>query len=231
MATFTRVRKPRFENRSEEYGRKVPADFPRRAPCKLAFIGDAPQAWECEKNAPFVGPTGIILESGMRAASIDRYDCLLTYVYDEKFEGDDIVREKRRRGSEWPAYHEASLARVKAEIEAANPTVVVPLGTNAVAAFKPGGNISNLRGQPFMGERLFFGVKFFPIFDPDMVRRKYSLFHVFIGDLNRALAEAEIGKHIELPKRLLSIAPTIEEVEAFVDEAAKAPLLSADIET
>jgi len=175
--------------------------------------------------------SGLILDGALKSANIDRAACLQTFVYDTKLEENLVARERSKRGSSWDAFHEGNLDRLAAELQKAGPNVVVPMGTTALNALKGSTSIQKLRGQPTMGEGRFANFKLVPTFDPNFIVKQYHMSHVLIGDLNRAAAEAEIGPHIEYPRRLLNVAPSIGEVEAYVETAAGAPLLSCDIET
>ena len=205
----------------------VTAEFPTKGrKAKIAFIADAPGDEEIRENHPLVGPSGRIFNSIMRTAGIDREECLVTYVFDEKPDDDDVVpwlKDEVRVAD--------NFARLKAEIDRAKPNVIVPLGSTALWAFTGQTSISSYRGAVSAATRIVPGAKLVPTFPADLIMRQWKLLPVVVGDFIKAAREAERGPEIIYPHIDLYIPETIEEVDAFCTECLNAERLTCDIET
>ncbi len=211
--------------------RPVPAQLPRRTPCKIALIGEAPGEREVARGQPFVGPSGSLLDAMLRTAEIVRDDCLVTNVYDTKLTDNDVSAHAKALGDQWQAFHEGNLGRLAGEISRASPNLLVALGGTALSALASVAGLQTHRGNARMGAGAFAGYKVFPTYHPAAILRQWSHYTVAIGDLVRAAQEAE-SPTLTYPRRALYITPTIEEVETFLSGPCRdTGLLSVDIET
>lgn len=205
----------------------VPPQLPSKTPCALAFIGEAPSDEEVVEGKPLVGPSGRVFNALLRAAGIDRSACLVTNVFDQKAPANDV--------SPWlrdPAVFNPALTRLAAELEAAKPTVIVPMGGTALWAFTGRDSIMDYRGAVAKATVVGAGVKLVPTLHPAFVMRQWKYWPVVLGDLVRVLREVERGPGIVLPVRSLLIEPTIGEVESYCANMGTEPgPLSVDIET
>jgi len=140
---------------------KVPPQFPKTLPAPIAFVGEAPSDEEVIYGTPLIGPSGRLFNSMLRSAGMDRDQFLITNVFDEQAPGNDVA--------DWmadPARVEVALARLSAEIEAADPTVIVPLGGTALWAFTGATDISAKRGAVSKASRICAGRKLVPTLHP-----------------------------------------------------------------
>lgn len=214
----------------------VPPDLPRSVPCPIAFVGEAPGDDEISHRPvpggpiqprPFVGPAGRVLNAGLRSAGIERADHLVTNVFNIKAPDNDVGPWLRD-----PEFYQPHLDRLRAEIAAANPRVIVPLGNTALwALLGAAGNISHYRGALTPGGPLAPGVKLLPTYHPSAVQRQWKLLPLFVRDLVKAAYEASRGPKIIYPKVELLVEPSYGDVKDFMAECRKSDLLSTDIET
>lgn len=225
----------------------VPPQMPIEIPCKIAFVGEAPSYEELEKRTPLVGPSGRLFNSLLRTAGIDRAHHMVTNVFSEQLPDNDVskwcasLKEARAGGFTTippigshgflrPEYH-WHLDRLREELEACQPTVIVPLGGTALWSLTGQAAISSMRGTVLAATRVMPGSKLIPTFHPMAVQHQWKFYTTVVKDLQRAIEEADRGPDIYLPKRELILEPTLRDVEAFLPVAARSDLLSVDIET
>lgn len=204
---------------------RVPPQLPNSVPCRLAFVGEAPGSEELQTGVPLTGPSGRVFDALLRTANIDRSECLVTNVFDEKAEDNDCT--------EWMKDAERvrdATARLLMEIEVCQPTVVVPLGGTALWAFKGTDAITQWRGQPTYADRIC-SVKLMPTYHPAHIMRQYKLFSIAAADLAKAAAEAGKGPKIIWPTRKLYVEPTLDDLDKWFPTLVLSDLLSVDIET
>ena len=222
---------------------KVAAQEPRSVPCKLAILAEAPGQEEIEKGGlyltlareiwpelpwtgetlkdralaggkpalPLVGPSGRLFNGALRAAGIDRRDCWVGNLFEEKAPKNDVepwLRDPERLG---PA-----MERLSAELVRAQPTVIVALGATALWALCEISEIGKVRGSPLKATRLLPGTKVIPTYHPAAILRTYKHFPLLIGDLVKAVAEAEKGPELVYPWREFTLEPSLEEVRRWV---------------
>jgi uracil-DNA glycosylase family 4 len=209
-------------------GITVPAEMPRKVPCKLAFVGEAPGSEEEAAGVPLVGPSGQIFNAMLRSAGIHREECLVTNVFDRKAPANDVEPWMRDGSIAIPA-----LKRLEAELAAANPTVVVPMGGTALWAMTGEKGINDFRGAVAKATYAGEGRKILPTFHPAFIMRQWKFYVVGIGDFQKALREAEKGPDIVWPHKELYIEPTLEEVRDWCKlcRLNRQTPVSADIET
>lgn len=206
----------------------VPPQLPSRVPAKLAFVGEAPASEEMDEGKPLIGPSGRAFNALLRSANISREETLITNLFDTEVPNDEALDKWKAGGPEV----EAQTQRLMAELEAAQPTVVVPLGTPAFFAFtgNRGGILQN-RGAITAATLIRPGQKLVPTYHPAFVLRQWQMFPVVVGDLVRAAAQAEAGPQIILPYRELTLEPSIEDIRRYLPRLLSSKLLSVDIET
>lgn len=206
---------------------RVPPQWPARRPCKIAFVGEAPSDEEIdgEPPQPFLGPAGRVFNAILRSANIDRAECLVTNVFDEKAPDNDCTEWMADKGRT-----DAAFARLRGEIEACNPNVIVPLGATALWAFLGTNGIKDYRGAVTKATRVVPGAKILPTFHPAYIIKQWKHLPIAVADFIKAACEGEFAK-VRYPSVELIIEPTLAEVKAFCHECLKADLLSTDIET
>ena len=233
-----------------------PPDLPARTPCRLAFVAEAPSNEEIAHKVagvpsprPMVGPSGRVFNSMLRCANIERAECLVTNVFNIQAPDNDVkgawtVSRKEAEAREWldqtpldgryfePEFLTGHLARLGDELQAAQPTVVVPLGATALWALTGATNITAARGAAALATRTAPGVKLLPTFHPAHVIHQWKFFHVVVGDMMKAVAEAEAGPKLVLPTREIWVEPTLADIQLFRDQRLlTSELISCDIET
>lgn len=230
---------------------RVPAQKPS-LPTKLcgpiAFVGEAPSDEEEEKGVPLVGPSGRIFNAVLRSAGIDRRECWVGNVFDEKLPENNVANwcystaEARAQG--WTGTpppigklgvlrpeHAWHLQRLAEELEAVRPSIIVPLGGTALWAFTGNDSIGEVRGAAALARYVAPGVKIFPTFHPAYIQKDWRYFSVVIGDFVRAMEEARRGPELQLPDIRAVLEPTIEDLRVWRPRLLGADLLSNDIET
>lgn len=171
-------------------------------------------------------PSARVLRAQMRAAGLEPDDYEMLNVFSTPGEYDDFKRVKADEETT-----EKELARLGAEIRQRAPTVIVPLGAIALWALFGTNQIGSYRGTPVISTRTAEGIKLLPTFHPEDIRKQWKFYSVGVADLMRAEKEAIKGPGITYPKRTLLLSPTVSEVESFLADCQKSPLLSVDIET
>ncbi len=230
----------------------VPAQQPRTKPCKLAFLAEAPSYEEVSPTRgpprPLIGPSGLIFNAMLRTAGIDRADCWVGNVFDVQLPGNDVGawcalgKERAGWGEDYdlpgiaqvgwlrPEYLH-HLDHLKAELEAVQPTVVIPLGGTALWAMTGGAGIGAARGFTQEATLILPGVKLLPSYHPAFVQKVWKWFSVGVGDFEKALAEAEYPE-VRHRSRKLHLTPLLRDLWQYKgDVLDKAPYNSIDIET
>ncbi len=203
----------------------IPPGLPSSVPCPIAFVGEAPGA--DERLGPFEGEAGRIFNVILRNANIDRGTCLVTNVFDQQAPDNDVgpwLRDEVRLAE--------ARARLAEELEAAQPSVIVPLGGPALFAFTGHLKISKFRGSLQQATFIRPGAKLLPTYHPMAVQHKWLLLGPVVQDYIKAAAEAAKGPVFRYPNRILLLCPSVGEVEDFLSGPCSASkLLSVDIET
>lgn len=203
---------------------------------KLAIIGDFWREEEEKHGKPFVGTGGRMLDTLLRAAGIDRADCFLTNVFNERPESNDVTKffgPKSKGITTMPALRaskyilpefEPHLTRLREEIATAEVSCVVALGGTALWSQTGYTNLGVRRGAWHEAARCI------PTYHPDAILRQYTWFPLAVSDLWKA---GEVGEgRLSLEQFKLIPRPTFEEVLEFCAEGIKqsGPIVF-DIET
>lgn len=189
-------------------------------------MAEAPGEIEVDTGIPLTGPSGRLFDSLLRTAGIDRRDCLVTNVFDEKAPDNNVKPWMNDAGRV-----AASFARLEEELSAVSANVIVPMGATALWALSGETALGKIRGNVLPATRIVPGAKLLPTFHPAFVLRMWKWYTIVAADLMRASIEAERGPSIHVPVRRLLVDPTIEEVEAAGEKCLAASLVSPDIET
>jgi len=187
---------PRWAQEDKVPWAPVPAKHTRGAPQGL-LLGEAPGAAEAEKGAPFVGTSGVILNTGLKAASISRggWDVDNVIACQPKKNKYDLLahrlRKDKRYGMSPPEeQHPEIHCRPRLLKTLARSTDYIVMGTKAARAVLPGNpSIMNLRGGP-IGHALIKHIdgprRVLPTVHPAFVARAPRWTRVFHADLRRA---------------------------------------------
>ncbi|KKL51807.1 hypothetical protein LCGC14_2291820 [marine sediment metagenome] len=232
-------------------GPHVPCDQPARTPCKLAFVGEAPGDDEVNPvrgpRRPFNGPTGHVLNAMLRASNLERGEHWVGNVFSEQLPANFVGNwcSGREESRAWPSYalmplgrdgylrpeHSWHLDRLREELEAAQPTVIVPMGGTALWAFTGSAEIGRSRGHTQTARFIMPGVKLLPVYHPAFVIKQWKWFTVGVGDFMKAEREAEFPELRHRRRRLL-LEPTLSDLWQYKgDVLDRAAYLSGDIET
>ncbi len=116
----------------------------------LMLVGEQPGDYEDREGAPFVGPSGHLLDQALEELGIAREDLYITNAVKHfKWEQRGNVRLHKN-----PSAREVAACRpwLEAEIEAVRPAVIVCLGAIASRALLgPGFRVTKERGRFFPG--------------------------------------------------------------------------------
>lgn len=191
---------------------------------KIAIVGMAPAVEEVRTGVPFMGASGQILNKSLAKLGISRDQVYVTNIHDA------FLAPGTSLFSLPQSVREASIARLKHELEQVRPNVVVPLGDEALYF------LCNLRGiQKWRGSilpsTLLAGQKCVPSVHPAwIVRGMWKWEPVFTHiDLARALEESKDARFI-LPVRNAITGPSLGTVLDYIQECHKYEILSVDIE-
>lgn len=207
--------------------RTVPPQMPTVVPTRIAFVGEAPSEDDVAGKQPLVGPAGRVFNSMLRSANLEREEFLITNVFDQMPDDKDELalwlKDEGRLAE--------SRARLNDELNAAQPTVIVPMGGTALWMFTGNRMVGNFRGAVTKATQLREGAKLVPTFDPEAVRKSWNMLPLVVTDFIKASSEADIGPQIVYPKVELLIEPTIEDIRRFAPMCMASRKLSVDIET
>ena len=208
---------------------------------KIAIVGEAWGKDEEAQGAPFVGYAGRILRACLHQVGINFNSCLVTNVFNlrptptnnilnlcgPKAEGIPN-RPPLAKGKYVRAEFAPELERLKNELLAFQPNVVIALGGTATWALLGTSGIKQLRGCPFLSD---LGLKVLPTWHPSAVGRDWKLRPQLIADLTKARRESRFPE-VRRPRRELWIDPTLDDISTFThDYITPSPRLSVDIET
>lgn len=220
--------------------RLIKAQQPSVVPTRLALVGEMPGDDEMRTGLVYTGKAGRVLNGGLATAEILREEIYIGNVFEEQPPA-GIERWLRD-----PVRLADARARLNEELAAVSPTVIVPMGAHAVFALSDiTANISRVRGSPFLSPGpVMPGTKMLATFQPAYILRQWKMLTVFINDLMRAAAEAELGPGIVYPWREFTLEPSLAEIEQWVGTGtlvdsrgrtfpalSSADMVSVDIET
>ena len=227
----------------------VPAQFPDKLPCSIAFVGEGPSDYEMLDLIPFVGPAGKLFNNLLKMANIDREACLVTNVFNTQLPDNKVenwcgttkeAKAWQKDGYDLPPVGRGKwlrpeyihhLDRLAQEIETADPTVIVPLGGTALWAFTGFSGITERRGAVHEATMTAPGRKLVPTFHPAFLIHSYKLFPVVTADLMKAKNESRYPE-IKTTAREIWVEPTWEDMWTFYARYLEnAPYISIDIET
>lgn len=223
---------------------------------KIALVGEAPGAEEEAQGQPFVGASGKELNRLLQEAGIARERCLVTNVFMERPPGNQIKRftmtktELKTLAKDYPedplvqeAWSMPMIAssmyirpekvpeihRLREELKAFKPNVVVAFGGTALWALTQRSGIGKYRGavQP----ATLGPWKVLPTFHPAAMLRQWNYRPTILADLLKARRESSYPD-IQVRNRLIWLDPTLEDLWDFYNEYIEpCTVLSCDIES
>lgn len=145
------------------------------------------------------------------------------------------------KGYDWPAIDAAGyldpqflpeVARLREELAAARPNLVVALGAKASWALLRNGAIGGIRGTVTQESLTGLGIKTLATYHPAGVMRQWGWRPIVVADLMKAHREAK-SRELLKPRRLVLVDPTEAELRQWVQALLAAPpkWLACDTET
>jgi uracil-DNA glycosylase len=215
----------------------------------ICIVGEAWGSEEAAARAPFVGPSGKLLNSMLHQSGIRREDCFVTNVFNlqpqPKNDVENLCGPKAAAVSGFPAIRtgkyirsefQPELDRLFLEIKNEHPKLIVALGASAAWALLGTSGIKKIRGAPSLVagralQAIGFPIKVLPTYHPAAVMRDWSLRVIMQADLEKARREFAFPELIR-PRREIWIEPTLDDLARFGhDYIDPSPDLSIDIET
>lgn len=212
-------------------GPPVPGEF--KSSAVVLVVGEAPAKNEVEKQRPFMGPSGRVLEEALVENGLSRADISLTNVIccrlpekkGDKSEMQAYLAQCKKKGE--PSPIECCAPRLKAELSAYS--YVIPMGDFAakqVLGVNKG--IMTLRGAPFERESALI----LPTVHPAMTLpgRKPALKWVFQHDVGRAFRYFTGG--LKWDEYSYLVYPTVQDALDWMDWVEEThPWIAHDVET
>ena len=192
----------------------------------IMVVGEAPGEEEAKLGVPFVGASGQELRRMLKQAGIDPNRVRYTNVFMSRPPNNDVKLFTGKRADVPKVYpypplamgqyvlekHLPELSRLRDELDACQPKLVIPVGNTACWALLARTGISRLRGAAFPST-LVEGLTCIPTYHPAAVLRDWSLRVVAVTDFLKCRRFVDEGFH--LPRRELWLEPTWDEMEAF----------------
>ncbi len=230
--------------------------WPHSRPCKIAWVAEAPGDEEIAGNkkhpdgAPLIGPSGHNFDTALRMAGINRSAGLVTNVFNVQLPDNDVFNwcldtksmevQKKEERYDLPAIargkwldmkYAGHLDRLKEEIEACEPNLIVALGGTALWAFTGFSNIKQRRGAICEATMTCPGVKVLPAPHPAAMLYDYSVLHVLVKDFLKAKRECEFPDIRYTPRKIF-VAESGKDINLFaLAHLHDAEWISIDIET
>lgn len=196
---------------------------------KIWLIGEAPGPNEEKHGKPFCGGAGNILEGILKGVGIQRSDCYIDNVMQERPTGNNFgafYADKARYNPKdilLKRHHE-----LKALIQKHRPNVVVALGNEPLYALTGNKSILKWRGSILNCH----GTKVIPTVHPAAVMRMFSLQPIASLDFQRIKVESESPTLPTPYQDIFKVNPSFGEVMHYLEEVLpKQSYLAFDIET
>lgn len=178
---------------------------------KIWIIGEAPGPRELAEGKPFIGGSGLILNSILNEAGIKRSDCYIDNVFQD-------TKTKSPQAKE----------RITSLAQRHKPNVIVALGNEPLEAFTTKTGILKWRGSILN----YYGMKVIPSIHPALVMKSYGYRPISIMDFRRIKEESLDYGHKVLYKDNFIINPSYHELMTkWIPFLQQQEYLSFDIET
>jgi uracil-DNA glycosylase family 4 len=161
-------------------GRFVPSAGPAHA--DVAFVGEAPGAWEAREGIPFIGPSGRLLTIVQKQYGIKR---------DEVFLSNACLCRPADGSTPTKAAIGACRPRLLNELEQSGASTVVALGNSAALAILGIEGVTKLRvgpGRTSPYESLA-GVRVIPTVHPAACLRQSDMFPSLVADVGKVVTD------------------------------------------
>ena len=199
---------------------------PRNA--KIAFVGEAWNEQDAALKRSFIGSGGQELTRMLRDAGIHRHEAFLTSVFAlrpndkndvtklfiSRTEGGLTTLPPITKGKYLDPRYWSEVERLRDELSAVRPNLVVALGNTAAWALLGVTGITNLRGTT-APSTLVPGLKVLPTYNPSMILRQWANRPIAIADFMKARREMQFPE-IRRPERWVLVDPTLEELRQYL---------------
>lgn len=207
---------------------------------KIAFVGEALGEQDLLVGKPFQGYSGQELTRMLSTAGIVRRECFFTNVF--SFQVKDIAAycaSKAEVGKDYPFPHIGKVGqylrpeffpeidRLREELLAVRPNVVVALGATACWALLATNRIGALRGT--VATASLAPLKVLPTYSPSAILRNWAWRPITVADLMKAKRESEFPE-IRRPSRKILVNPTLPEIWEWINTKLTTAC-TCDIET
>lgn len=209
---------------------------------KIALVGEAWGEQEELAGIPFIGNAGQELSRLLGEAGIDRRECFITNTINARPLNNDLNQfcgAKRdvaspdytlfplRQGKYLLPEYIPELSRLREELTAVQPNLVIALGGTALWALRKTAAIGSNRGT-VAESTLIPGQKILATYHPSYLFKVWSHRPIVLADLMKAKREAEFPE-IRRPERTVLVDPTLDEMWEWASRPIHA--LACDIET
>lgn len=233
----------------------VPSQKPKNGlQCKIAFVFDFPTNDEARLGKIMTGSAGRMFNQLVEILDIGVENCLLTYAISTKPAQENPAHFFHNRAdykaqcktTDWRSKYsvsgfgylkedkESDVERLANELNAAQPNIIIAMGSLALWALTGLDKVGTYRGTILNATTLSESIKVLPTYSPSAIVRNYDFRPIVLADIKKAILESE-SKEIKIIERELWIEPTIEDLQKFEDKFIQrgnsdVPL-SFDIET
>jgi len=169
---------------------------------KIAIVGEFPHEQDIHKGVPFCGTPGMELSKMLQEAGTSREACFLTMVHDDRAprgRADGLIALKKKDITPQHVYWQGQMVRpevitgaerLKAELLAVKPNVVIAIGNLALFALTGEWGVQAWRSS-IMESTLIPGLKIIPTLNPAILNTQWSRRTLIVHDLKRAVRQSE----------------------------------------
>lgn len=228
------------------FGPVVPSFGP--CPARICIVAEAPGEDESRSLQPLTGPSGKELRRMLAQLGVSLDECFKTNVFSQQPWGNDLARFGVDKAHASPhaialgpltlnpiTYiadeHLPHLDRLKRELVACAPNVIIALGNTAAWALLNQQGIARLRGSVHVTRFTDTPVKVIPTFHPAAVLRQWDQRTIALSDLEKARVESHFPE-VRYDDAELWLAPSLDDLEEFGRlYMEQSTVASCDIET
>lgn len=217
------------------------------SPNRVAIVAEHPGDEETQSLRPLVGASGRELRRMLAQIGVSLDGCFKTNVFSRQPPGNNVALygtsspspECRALGpltlnpiTFLADEHVCELERLRAELVACNPNIIIALGNTAAWALLGQQGIKALRGSVHVSHFLpGREVKVVPTYHPAMILRQWDMRTIALADLEKAHHEAA-SPHFAYDNTEIWINPTLEDLLEFEHlHMAHAASCATDVET
>jgi len=203
---------------------------------KICFIGEAPGAEEVQAHRPFVGPAGRVFDRLLARAGINRQECRLENVIQERPLDNDIshfIDLSKKTAVITPAARQ-HIDQLSTRLDKCKANVFVPLGNVPMFILTGLKDITKRRGSilkansPIMANSVL-DRKVIPTIHPAAVLRQYIFQHFIAVDLRRIKSQSEFPE-VKYLERKLILEPSFDEVVCYIQKCIDNDIIGFDTE-